>query len=397
MKQTKPFFSRGFGSPDTLRQLQQLRTTRSLQAELLQCKPHIEWRPDIETVGDGVSVQTLSFESPVQRLLPAESRIATALLVTPKQAKSTSSSVPLVALMPPTADFTYAARLRILAVPLAHRGIASLVPMIPFYAERKPAEQFRACLMSVSDLFALGAGVIGETSALFNVLAAATAGGAHRFHAFGISGYSLGGYLAAQFACVSDRELACVPIVLPRSATSVFTRGVLSRIVDFAGGLRSDVIDPRRRQLILDAVDLREADFTIPRSLFERQAEPGVFDRFFQNSFSPAMRNWLSALPFLNSAPRVPDEEIRETMYFFANFLEHMTNLASFSSPLRPDAMIKVIAKHDQYVPRDESLDACWPGSTVHYLDSGHVSTLFYQGMVVDTIAESFRLLQRRK
>lgn len=353
-------------------------------------------------MSDGVSVHTLRFESPVHRLLPPESRMATALLVTPKQQAMSSSSssseptssFPLVALMPPTADFTYAARLRILAVPLARRGIASLVPMIPFYADRKPEEQFRACLMSVSDLFALGAGVIGETSALFNVLAAGV--NQHRFHAFGISGYSLGGYLAAQFACVSDRQLACVPIVLPRSATSVFTRGVLSRIVDFVGGLRADVIDPRRRQLILDAVELREADFTIPRSLFERPAEPGVFDRFFQNKFSPVMLNWMAMIPFVNSAPRVPDEEIRETMYFFANFLEHMTNLASFSAPQRPDAMIKVIAKHDQYVPRDESLDACWPGSTVHYLDSGHVSTLFYQGMVLDTIAESFDRLQHK-
>lgn len=270
--------------------------------------------------------------------------------------------------------------------------------MIPFYAERKPADQFRACLCSVTDLFALGAGVIAETSGLFNVLQdeSSIQRLGVRFGAFGISGYSLGGYLAAQFACVSDRELACVPIVLPRSATSVFTRGVLSRIVDFRGGLRADVVDPLRRQMILDAVELREADFTIPRSLFDRDVEPSYFQRFLHTHFSPLasswLGNWLGALPPASNA-----EEIRETMYFFANFLEHMTNLASFSAPVRPDAMIKVIAKHDRYVPRDESLDVCWPGSTVRYLESGHVSTLFYQSVLVDAIIESFDILNSKE
>lgn len=400
MKQTKPFFCRGFGSPDALRQLQQLRSVRALQRDLLQCKPQIEWMPQIEKLGDDVSVQTLRFESPVSHLLPAESRMATALLVTPPPSfANKEKAVPLVALMPPTADFTYAARLRFLAAPLAQRGIASLVPMIPFYADRKPADQFRACLLSVSDLFALGAGVIGETSGLFNVLQdeSSVQRSGYRFDAFGISGYSLGGYLAAQFACVSDRELACVPIVLPRSATSVFTRGVLSRIVDFRGGLRADVVDPQRRQRILDAVALREADFTIPRSLFDQDVEPSYFERFLHKNFSPLASSWLGNLFGASPSPDSDAEEIRETMYFFANFLEHMTNLASFSAPARPDAMIKVIAKHDRYVPRDESLDACWPGSSVRYLESGHVSTLFYQSMLVDAIIESFDLLQQRK
>ena len=58
--------------------------------------------------------------------------------------------------------------------------------------------------------------------------------------------------MAAQLACVVERDLACVPIVLPRSASGVFTRGVLSRVVDSAEGsvLDQEATDPVSRWLL---------------------------------------------------------------------------------------------------------------------------------------------------
>lgn len=390
LKQTRPFFHRGFGNPDTLRQLHTLRRERQAQAALLSHRPRLEWRD--EDAGRDVRVQYLQFDSPAAHLLPAESRRSTFMLVTPAAAATAKSNepVPLVCLMPPTADFTFAARQHFLGRPLAQRGIASLIPMIPFYAERKPPEQFRACLLTVSDLFSLGAGVVSETAGVFNVFC-----DERRFGAFGVSGYSLGGYLAAQVACVSDRPLACVPIVVPRSATAVFTRGVLSRVVDFAGDLRAEVLDPRRRQLILDAVDLREDDFVLPRALFDGSdggADQWSLNRFLRAQFAPLLGPWLLQR---GAAAAAPPAELRETVYFFANFLEHMTNLGSFNAPVRPDAMINVVARHDRYVPLDDKIEGAWPGSTVRYLNSGHVSTLFYQKELVETICESFAKLQQ--
>jgi hypothetical protein len=385
MKQTAPFFHRGFGQPARLHELYKLRSERAVQLKLLQNRPSVTWLPRDERTLSGCRVQYLQFESPAAALLPSESRLSTFMLVTPpeRHGDARGSGTPLVCLMPPTADFTFAARLHFLGVPLAKRGIASLIPMIPFYADRKPPEQFRACLLTVGDLFSLGAGVVSETAGLFNLF-----GDEGRFSAFGVSGYSLGGYLAAQVALVVDRELACVPIVVPRSATAVFTRGVLSRVVDFAGDMRAEVLDPARRQLILDAVELQEKDFVFPRSVFSGgvEADQWSVSKIVRTHFSPLLSDWLLRAP-------PPPAELRETMYVFANVLEHMTNLGAFNSPKRPEAMINVVARHDRYVPHDEHLEGAWPGSTVRYLNSGHVSTLFYQQRLVDTIVESFARL----
>ena len=95
-----------------------------------------------------------------------------------------------------------------LAQPLAQRGIASVLPIVPFYASRKPKDQFRACLLHVSDLFSLGAGVSVETSTMYVCVASSVLFSPivhhppifsfdileeQNFGPFGVTGISLGG------------------------------------------------------------------------------------------------------------------------------------------------------------------------------------------------------------
>ena len=247
----------------------------------------------------------------------AEARVIvprSALLGAPASAPRVRAATPCVAILPPTSDFSFAFRAFMLAHPLAQRGIASVLPgarcrpprvvarrrsrvaraplpVIPYYATRKPHAQFRACLLQVSDLFSLGAGVASETSVLFNELEREFG-----FGPFGVTGLSLGGYLAAQLACVIERDLACVPIVLPRSArcarsshccrqrrcaltvatrvSLVFTRGVLSTVTDTSPGsaLSRTAESPARRAALLRAIELGEDDFAMPESEFDSPA-----------------------------------------------------------------------------------------------------------------------------
>ncbi|XP_053559623.1 protein ABHD18 isoform X1 [Bombina bombina] len=80
----------------------------------------------------------------------------------------------------------------------------------------------------------------------------------------------------------------------------------------------------------------------------------------------------------------------RESLLFMKGVMDECTHVANFSVPLDPSLIIVVQAKKDAYVPRVgvRSLQEIWPGCEIRYLDGGHISAyLFKQGL--------FRLARR--
>jgi len=63
---------------------------------------------------------------------------------------------------------------------------------------------------------------------------------------------------------------------------------------------------------------------------------------------------------------------------------------------MRPRSAFLIGAKSDAYVPPAsvEALHRHWPGSTLRWIDSGHVGAfLFYRRHFLDTVLEALRSL----
>lgn len=61
--------------------------------------------------------------------------------------------------------------------------------------------------------------------------------------------------------------------------------------------------------------------------------------------------------------------------------MDECTHLANFSVPVDPELAIIINARHDGYVPSYGvmPLTNIWPGSTVRYLNRGHISAILLE------------------
>lgn len=66
----------------------------------------------------------------------------------------------------------------------------------------------------------------------------------------------------------------------------------------------------------------------------------------------------------------------KEAIWFMRGIMDECTHLKNFSVPFDTSLVIAICAKADGYVPREgcSDLEEVWPGSTVRYIDAGHVS-----------------------
>jgi len=57
--------------------------------------------------------------------------------------------------------------------------------------------------------------------------------------------------------------------------------------------------------------------------------------------------------------------------------MDECTHLKNFSVPVDTDLVSIVTARDDAYVLRDDvtSMEDLWPGCTINYTNSGHIST----------------------
>jgi len=170
----------------------------------------------------GGLLREVSFESPEERL-PDCARIARARLLMPEGPLSG-----MVLHLAASGDQGFAFRLRF-AAPLLARGIGALVLENPYYGARKPKGQLGHAVRSVADLHLMGSATFQEGGALLrwarDELAAPRVG---------VTGFSMGGQMAAMVGAAIPFPVAVVPIAATFSPDSVFKGGVLRGVANLA-------------------------------------------------------------------------------------------------------------------------------------------------------------------
>ncbi len=126
--------------------------------------------------------------------------------------------------MAASGDQGFGIRLRF-AAPLLERGIGALVLEHPFYGARRPPDQHRHALRSVSDLHLMGRAAFLEARGLLRWLSDEL-----RVPRLGVTGYSMGGQFAAMVGASWPGPLAVVPVAPTCSPDSVLRRGILRHV-----------------------------------------------------------------------------------------------------------------------------------------------------------------------
>ncbi len=140
--------------------------------------------------------------------------------------------------------------------PLARDGVDVLLLENPYYGTRRARGQRSASLDTVADQLRMNVATVAEAAALVEWLAA---GGCERI---AVTGYSMGGAMAALTGTFVRRAIAVVPIAAGLSPAPIYTEGLLSRSVDFdAIGRDCGGVEHARDALaaVFDAASLAKA------------------------------------------------------------------------------------------------------------------------------------------
>jgi len=137
----------------------------------------------------------------------------------------------IVLLMAAFNDHGYSTRFG-LARHLARRGIASIMLENPFYGRRR-VNAHKQATRTVLDLLVMGKAATLEGVSVLDTLRRSTRA------RLGVSGYSMGGNIAALVGSVTTFPLALAPLAPPHSPGPVFAQGVLTRTVKWGslGGI----------------------------------------------------------------------------------------------------------------------------------------------------------------
>jgi hypothetical protein len=158
--------------------------------------------------------------------LPDAARLAHLLMVSPVPRPDR-----IVLLMAAFNDHGYSTRLA-LARHLGREGVASVILENPLYGKRR-VNADKQTTRTVLDLLVMGKAATLEGVAVLDAL---RRGSDARL---GVSGYSMGGNIAALVGSVNPFPVALAPLAPPHSPGPVFAQGVLSRTVKWVslGGL----------------------------------------------------------------------------------------------------------------------------------------------------------------
>jgi pimeloyl-ACP methyl ester carboxylesterase len=172
------------------------------------------------------SVQEGRFVSPAAvGPLPREAHEARFRLLLPHRAEG-ATPPPVCVFLASSGDEGFGLR-RFLAAGLARHGVGVLLLENPYYGNRRPAGQHGPALRTVADLLLMFRATAVEAVALLGWLLA-------RGHPkVALSGYSMGGSVAAYTATLFPLPLAVVPLAPAHSAMPVFCEGVLSAVPDW--------------------------------------------------------------------------------------------------------------------------------------------------------------------
>ena len=123
---------------------------------------------------------------------------------------------PVCVYLAATAEQGYALR-RQFTAPLVRRGVGALFLENPYYGRRQPSGQRLAALSTVADQLIMNTATVLETRALLRWL---RDGG---FMHTGVSGFSMGGFMASYVAALTEYPIALIPCLAGGSASMAFT------------------------------------------------------------------------------------------------------------------------------------------------------------------------------
>ncbi|MDI1442679.1 alpha/beta hydrolase family protein [Polyangium sp. 6x1] len=190
-------------------------------------------------------VQEGRFESPAAKSpMPPACSHARFQLVLPAEA---GPHPPVCLLLSASGDEGFGRR-RSLAKDLARHGIGALLLENPYYGARRPPGQRGVAVRTVIDLLLMFRAAAIESLALLQWLRA-------RGHErLGISGFSMGGSLAAYTAALFPGPLAAIPVAAAHAVAPIFEEGVLSDMADWRA-LGSDAgASPAIRRRLCDVL-----------------------------------------------------------------------------------------------------------------------------------------------
>jgi len=187
----------------------------------------VEWS-DAAT-DDGVTIRDGSFVSPAADL-PRPSRLAHVRLLLPPIPNGR-----LVVMMAAWNDHGYASRTG-LARGLLDHGITAVLLENPFYGSRRPRPD--QPIRTVADFAVMGRAAVLEGRALLKHFAAS--------HIVGVTGYSMGGNIAALVGALADEPVAIAGLAASHSPGPVWLDGVIRHAVDW-DALGGTAVAPRLR------------------------------------------------------------------------------------------------------------------------------------------------------
>uniref|UniRef100_H3CJY0 Abhydrolase domain containing 18 n=1 Tax=Tetraodon nigroviridis TaxID=99883 RepID=H3CJY0_TETNG len=314
-------------------------------------------------------------------------------------------------------------------------GMASLLLENPYYLTlhgyRKPKDQLRSSLKNVSDLFVMGGALILESTVLLHWLER------EGYWPLGMTGISMGGYMASLAVTNWPKPIPLIPCLSWSTASSVFTRGVLSKAVNWAELEKQYAVNSVYEEEIIKLLEYCGADsfkknpgLVKPREPSERlvhrtaNGEPSTRANSQVHVEATAAQILLKEkdpegvrpgdrlsqlLSSLKKSGTSVDSKQRsatggnmfqrkrslqkESLSFMKGVMDECTHMANFSVPVDTSLIIVIQAIEDAYVPRTGvlSLQDIWPGCEVRYLNGGHISAyLFKQNTFRQAIYDTF-------
>ena len=233
-------FGRGFGDFEVHRRIGVAASDVDI-VDTLHVRLDSEW-----IVRGGMRLVGGRFRSPLADVLPDKTRMARFWWLRPP----TGDHEPVWVQLAGTNESGPRRRLFI-ARPLAKRGVSSLILENPFYGVRAPAGQVGNDLGTVSDLLVMGRAAVREARALLGWL------GDRGHNQRGVSGYSMGGHMAALCAATYPEPIACAALATGLSAVPIFCADAMSNAI------RWDVLGaehPNPRALMAELVALSDLD-----------------------------------------------------------------------------------------------------------------------------------------
>ncbi|KAG7241943.1 hypothetical protein INR49_024690 [Caranx melampygus] len=228
-----------------------------------------------------------------------------------------------------------------------------------------------------------------------------------RILALGMTGISMGGYMASLAVTNWPKPIPLIPCLSWSTASSVFTTGVLSKAVNWAELEKQYAINSVYEDEIINLLEYCGADsFKMGQAIMksgdsiEHLLGLSGGDKASMDRFSNAGGESVAGHDLLfgggpageqletklSGQQHTAQDEDRSSQMLSAITAQRVNKL-------HEGLIIVVQAKEDAYIPRTGvlSLQEIWPGCEVRYLNGGHISAyLFKQNVFRQAIYDAF-------